>query len=794
MSLSLKQAAFLLIFVLTWLLLLLLGESYLDFVLLGVVTFIWWLFRHHLRWNRVIREPGLVLIWILFWLALGASTFFTSNFPLSLSAASHYLFASYIFWFIYLLDDEFAPKYLLLEALLLATGTMIIISFFFNVFPSLAHLLPDMNLIHATYGHNHLAALLLLTLPLSWWVVDQKMAQQSNQFNWYLLLPTIITLDLLTSFGRVAIVLGFFQILAFWIFWSPRGWIKKTIILIISVFSLILAVLLFFSLINFFQPKLGCLVPSLEKQLCKSLTTEDRPHYWRWALQIFQSQPFFGSGPGTFGIAAQKYQLKQASSTVYAHNIFLHVLAEMGLIGGLIFFILMVTLLFKGLARIDWQDRQSFLWSQAIALSLLVTFCNVLFDFDWHFIGIFSLTFVFLALLLKNKNSKKKSTLSEKNKRLFVAIAKLFFNFINLILIVTTLLFLLTEYFIRYQTVSQAFQIFPYFRWHRKIYQEDPSLTQDQQQKLLKIYRTHPSIYQYFLSKSTEPTQKQQLKEAWIKLDPWRLVSLEIVDYYLERREWVQAATTINQIFNFMQRIEQQTTHNFSYERKKELAQQMNELALGFYSSHSPQKAATWVARSRWADKWQLHHQPPLFSVTKVEVTAEEKLDFISQLYQLVPVEAFGQHKSLYIEAYYQALIELIEKHEFDLLRNYFDRDLHKEQYSYEQRLQLTAKLQGQALNYIKENQLEKATIVTELMALFFPEDYWTNVQSANLALIKKDHSAAKKLFQACLQQYSYHQESTHYHCQLALDQIDHHVYDAGQYFDVAQKIINRVK
>lgn len=68
-----------------------------------------------------------------------------------------------------------------------------------------------------------------------------------------------------------------------------------------------------------------------------------RLYNWRSALEIVRDYPFLGTGIGTFGIVYPGYKFPQANEVQYAHNWYLQVAAEMGILGlGALFWLLAI--------------------------------------------------------------------------------------------------------------------------------------------------------------------------------------------------------------------------------------------------------------------------------------------------------------------------------------------------------------------------------------------------------------------------------------------------------------------
>ncbi|MEK6732830.1 MAG: O-antigen ligase family protein, partial [Candidatus Omnitrophota bacterium] len=91
-----------------------------------------------------------------------------------------------------------------------------------------------------------------------------------------------------------------------------------------------------------------------------------RMNYWRTAIGVIKDHPFLGVGPGNFQEVFLKYKIGLSTNTRYAHNIFLHMWAEAGILGfaGVCFFLF--SLLQKGLKN----NKQKFIFLAIVVFIL----------------------------------------------------------------------------------------------------------------------------------------------------------------------------------------------------------------------------------------------------------------------------------------------------------------------------------------------------------------------------------------------------------------------------------------
>src|SRR5690606_10386839 len=137
---------------------------------------------------------------------------------------------------------------------------------------------------YATFGHNHIVALLLLVLPLSWREFLLAKQEKSRQAAWLSGAGVaLISLVLLMSFGRMALFLAVWQLLVLWFFGQkiPRvKALKIPLLIVATVFTVVLGAKMFFSYQTAHNPKFSCPFPGWMKQkICKPFNGELRPLY-----------------------------------------------------------------------------------------------------------------------------------------------------------------------------------------------------------------------------------------------------------------------------------------------------------------------------------------------------------------------------------------------------------------------------------------------------------------------------------------------------------------------------------
>lgn len=257
-----------------------------------------------------------------------------------------------------------------------------------------------LNLVYAYHGHSHLAAYLLIALPLA---VSLFWNNQDGKKNWlWFSLSFFYFLSLLLTFSRAALAFWLLALIFLFAWIRPRSRFKRAVFWLMFGFSL--ATLLVIVFVSFKSQVIAgnAFNQRLARQLIKPFSLGRRLSYWRQALMVVREKPFLGSGAGTFEIASSAYLETPSDWSRFAHNFYLQQLSETGLIGFLALIFLTIYVLKKSLLLALKRKKQSLLVGSlgAIWLSAALAF----FDFDWHFTAIF---LVFFSLFLALEESEK---------------------------------------------------------------------------------------------------------------------------------------------------------------------------------------------------------------------------------------------------------------------------------------------------------------------------------------------------------------------------------------------------
>lgn len=623
------------------LVLLLLGESYLGpFIQFGFVLLIAAFWKEH-DFYLDKKLKGIILIWISFLLSLICSMVFSHSIPLSLTNILNYVFSFIVFVHVLTIKKDFFSKYDLVKLCTLVVFILLIMSTVLLVNKNWAVSLPGMNLLYATYGHNHLASLLVILLPFTWYFsfrhsFTNQSGKARNFFqkissNYLFVLPTFFVFGILASFGRVAIFIALIQTVILHIYIYRKTRLKKFLcasILITTSILLVLGIKGFFSISN--NSVNNCPLPELANKLCKPIVFEGRTQYWSQAFHAIKDFPILGYGPGTFSLISHKYKLAPYLFSSYAHNAFLQQFAESGIFSGAIFCLLMFSLLTIAI-KTKRNPDESFLYI-CISLACISAYSIALFDFDWTFQGIFIIMLSLLALGVSGSFSVK--NIEAQN------VAFIFFYKGLLIIFFGILsIYILNEVIIQIGQEKLAFRIFPFFSQQQRVFQKTQAI--DSEQKLLfkKIYYYHPEMY--------DTTTSTNDFDLLVHIDPWKsfsqvngsLTESQLQVLLLLRK---QAKTKIN--------------YSISTDADTKLSFASYSLAKSYFEQGNIELSAKYLTEAYQVRFWILENEKPFF--LEREISDEQLRVFLKGIFEIEGLR-FGEFRDQYADAYIKVFLPI---------------------------------------------------------------------------------------------------------------------------------------
>lgn len=245
--------------------------------------------------------------------------------------------------------------------------------------------LPAFVLYRVNSGHAPSAIYLLFALPIL--LVYRSRSQKGRWV--HIFAAAIIGTAFLLSFARGAFIGALVQLVYLGVVGSPD--IRK--IARVGVLGMVLWLLLLSqpTIIASLFPELSvsrffASGQSLARLVYKPVTQESRGEYWRIAGEAIRERPLIGWGFGAYRFLMTRFRNSVDLYSDSAHNFYLETAVETGLIGGVLFAILLV-----------WSLFLSFR-SPAISAGLVGSAVSAFFGYEWVFPSVFLLFWFLVGL------------------------------------------------------------------------------------------------------------------------------------------------------------------------------------------------------------------------------------------------------------------------------------------------------------------------------------------------------------------------------------------------------------
>ena len=233
-----------------------------------------------------------------------------------------------------------------------------------------------------------ISRILLLGLPIVLWSSTKESSQYKKW--WYFMLSVGTVVGIALTFTRATTIIAF-VILLYYILKRASGKLKPEkgkmrdllLLLVISVLSMS------YFVDNYTLERYNDIKPGHIKE-------NIRYRLFHSAMSSFIDHPIIGTGPGSVKDQIFKYGGRDVyvNKKITGHNVFYNIFVETGLVGFIVFSLLIVLLIFKmsGLSFIENSELSSFefvLKSTVISLLLLFLFVPLLSEnWLWYFVGL----------------------------------------------------------------------------------------------------------------------------------------------------------------------------------------------------------------------------------------------------------------------------------------------------------------------------------------------------------------------------------------------------------------------
>ena len=600
------------------------------------------------------------------------STIFSTHLPLSLEKLMFYLVALGIFIFFIRIPKNRLNRVVFFSYLAVVSLILNIIVLFFTFYVPDRSIFPGMNLLVRSFGHNHYAAYLLLVVPVFWWqlLFAKEGALFSKKESKYLAILLLISSYILIIFSlaRLALFISALQMILIFlinkkVFFSS---LQSDLIRVMTkafIFSFLSISLVFLFLSLPFKQIVGgdsdlCPLLLKRKELCKPLAENIRFMYWQKAIYILESNPIFGSGLKTFNYASRQFVMENYQVTSYAHNIFLHNLAETGLLAGG-FFIFFIFYLFHQSLKVvknSSSHLNQFLWLASFS-SLL----NATMDFDWHFFVIFVLTLIFLALILQKDFVAKSAPAPLPNRTSFF---NKYLFFLSIAACSLALAYFLAMIFFKNNYQNLVVSYFPFFNTPVEDGRSKKSLNNDDFNKLHWWYKNDPNFIYDFATASNTPLEKRvDLQIELSHLDP----TLFVKNVYFGNLNYLQANLLSNRFMETLQKYDFiNNDHFLDYWRQINLAKQFFAFADQAYLAKNNEMAADYYQKAILLNPYVMGDIKAIFlSPTNDSSDLMQSTSLLKSFKDFNP-EAMDGHFYDYMGFYNQVLISLFRENRLE--------------------------------------------------------------------------------------------------------------------------------
>jgi len=273
------------------------------------------------------------------------------------------------------------------------------------------------------FGHNHLSAILVFTIPLSLYFL--KTYWNNKQIRTLLLITScLLLISLLFTFSigsMISLAISFLVALVlFGKSISKKNFPFKKVYFAVFLIITTITVSSFYT----FNEDNSLKINKLKVWKNPQAHAEQRFIYWQAAFENFQKNPLTGTGLETFNEVLPKFAEKegierQVTYTTHAHNFFIQMLTDTGIFGFLASICLIGSVLWELKNRLETRlpAKQVENWKLKIENSFYLSLFTALLsstilatiDLDWHAPTVFFLFWILAGLSTNQTINKPKS-------------------------------------------------------------------------------------------------------------------------------------------------------------------------------------------------------------------------------------------------------------------------------------------------------------------------------------------------------------------------------------------------
>ncbi len=386
---------------------------------------LYWLYKN--QWAKTIKlRISNTRMWFLgLFLLATASFFWSENIGFFLSKYLMWLGAGAVFLLALNLKVD-TKTYIYISKTLVFLGVFIailgIIQTLFSVDIFVQNFPPAANFVNK----NRASQVIVLILPLAFFLLLVDRKRLSNLYPFALSLMLVYIFYAQTRAAWLGIGVAFLFLIIAFIFYIKR--FKQAFSIQSLHFSSakiqtsILAIVVLFGLVNFsaegwspfwqvFTQQVGSIIDTTQQS---TNAVEGRYKIWQTAVLMLQQNPVFGSGMGSYyhNILTQSQNYTTLSANT--HNDLLEMLVELGVVGGVLFFGVVVSLVFNLVKLMRQDNHKNSLFFLMLGIALVGSFVNMQFSFPYQMSVPLTIFALYSGLIIKACDSDEKRVKSFK--------------------------------------------------------------------------------------------------------------------------------------------------------------------------------------------------------------------------------------------------------------------------------------------------------------------------------------------------------------------------------------------
>ncbi len=648
-----KLAFFLLFAVFQVLLIIFYATSYEIIIIAGYIIFL--LFYYRKLKLSVVTPTTTLALFLFSFIATSISFFFSHSLPISIGYLAQYgaLLLTFTFFHVAFVEKKIINEHLFLTILVVVFSVSFLFIFSF-LSADIASVLAPLNLITLAYGHSHFAAILLLGIPIAWWFYYSK---YSSYFKYKHFLLLFFYCLLIVTFGRLAILLSLMALP----FLIKRGFFKvRYKKMLYAVFGLFIFL---FILFVSFGNNMFCSSGELKQQLCKPITHEVRPEYFKLAIQGFIRNPITGYGPGTYSLITKKYSVVAKNSSSFAHNFFLQVFAESGFLVGIGVVLLFSSFFIQALRIMGAEESKRGL-EYYLAVGFILIFLNSLFDFDWNVFYTLHLSLIFVAGFMKGDLQE-----NIYYKKIFTIV----WYMIALGIISLGICTLLARVLAIDKQYDLAVRVFPYYTQSVSL-MRNGKLSQKTMNRLYALHRNDPDFVAEYIAQIKDEKEQISLYQHLTTISPWTQISPHYLQLLKNHSRYQELGVTA---LNGIDLIE--TASKSGYVMRHQTKEELGDFLMisANYHLHNGDSslAGQYYKTLLGIEKWTMHLNTPTF-ITDEGLTLQQVSIFLKE--SNATHQVFGKNRQLVVAWFMQRVskdIDLLDPSDFGAYMEFFSRD-----------------------------------------------------------------------------------------------------------------------